>query len=138
MSAHVQVPSDIDLRIMLTFLDFYQTLVGFVNYKLYADENLAYPPVLDEAKDGGAAGLAALTVQSRSTLGAAAATASATAAPATGQVRGGPRARRPTASLTATTRMGTAREGRDTPGRSAAQVAPCQDRKTGRRRRRGQ
>ena len=48
---------------MLTFLEFYETLVGFVNYKLYTDENLAYPPVLDLLKDAGAAGLAAFSIQ---------------------------------------------------------------------------
>ncbi|KTW31638.1 hypothetical protein T552_00277 [Pneumocystis carinii B80] len=39
-----RIPVDIDLRIMLTFLEFYQTFVGFVNYKLYTDSGLTYPP----------------------------------------------------------------------------------------------
>jgi len=30
-----QPPSDVDLRVMLTFAEFYTTMVGFVNLKLY-------------------------------------------------------------------------------------------------------
>ncbi|RIA97078.1 Pescadillo N-terminus-domain-containing protein, partial [Glomus cerebriforme] len=58
-----QVPDDVDFRIMLTFLEFYQTLLGFVNFKLYTDVNLVYPPKLDSAKDEGAAGLGALIIE---------------------------------------------------------------------------
>ncbi|KAG1242892.1 hypothetical protein G6F68_016006 [Rhizopus microsporus] len=29
------IPTDVDFRVMLTFLEFYRTLVGFVNFKLY-------------------------------------------------------------------------------------------------------
>lgn len=32
---------------MLTFLEFYKTLTGFVNFKLYHDLGLRYPPLLD-------------------------------------------------------------------------------------------
>ncbi|KAI8976015.1 Pescadillo N-terminus-domain-containing protein [Pilobolus umbonatus] len=42
------IPTDVDFRVMLTFLDFYRTLVGFVNYKLYNDINMTYPPKIDE------------------------------------------------------------------------------------------
>ncbi|KAG0590705.1 hypothetical protein M758_1G115700 [Ceratodon purpureus] len=42
------LPSDVDFRVMLTFLEFYKTLVGFVNFKLYHDLGLRYPPLLDE------------------------------------------------------------------------------------------
>ncbi|KAL7424158.1 mRNA-binding ribosome synthesis protein nop7 [Cryptotrichosporon argae] len=45
------VPSDVDFRILLTFLELYRTLVGFVLYKLYTDENLVYPPPLDVELD---------------------------------------------------------------------------------------
>lgn len=41
------LPSDVDYRVMLTFLEFYKTLVGFVNFKLYHDLGLRYPPLLD-------------------------------------------------------------------------------------------
>lgn len=39
-----KVPSDVDFRVMLTFLEFYTTMLGFVNFKLYNDMNLHYPP----------------------------------------------------------------------------------------------
>lgn len=37
-------PEDVDYRIMQTFTEFYITLQGFVNYKLYNSLNLHYPP----------------------------------------------------------------------------------------------
>ncbi|GFW40290.1 pescadillo homolog [Trichonephila clavipes] len=39
-------PSDVDFKIMLTFVQFYSTMLGFVNYKLYNSINLVYPPKL--------------------------------------------------------------------------------------------
>ncbi|CAD6910445.1 unnamed protein product [Tilletia controversa] len=54
------VPADVDFRIMMTFLELYQTLLGFVLFKLYSDEGLVYPPKLDDGKDQAAAGLSAL------------------------------------------------------------------------------
>ncbi|KAI8048957.1 Pescadillo N-terminus-domain-containing protein [Gilbertella persicaria] len=42
------IPTDVDFRVMLTFLEFYRTLVGFVNFKLYNEMNMIYPPKLDE------------------------------------------------------------------------------------------
>ncbi|KAI8967389.1 Pescadillo N-terminus-domain-containing protein [Mycotypha africana] len=42
------IPTDVDFRVMLTFLEFYRTLVGFVNFKLYNEINMAYPPKIDE------------------------------------------------------------------------------------------
>ena len=45
------VPSDVDFRILLTFLDLYRTLTSFVLYKLYTDENLVYPPPMDVKLD---------------------------------------------------------------------------------------
>ncbi|CAG8453632.1 1007_t:CDS:2 [Paraglomus occultum] len=58
-----RVPDDVDFRVMLTFLEFYQTLLGFVLYKLYADENLKYPPIMEIDKDESAAGLDALLIE---------------------------------------------------------------------------
>ncbi|CAJ0646401.1 9829_t:CDS:2 [Entrophospora sp. SA101] len=46
-----RVPDDVDFRVMLTFLEFYQTLVSFVNFKLYSDTNSVYPPKIDLLKD---------------------------------------------------------------------------------------
>src|SRR6266545_4800666 len=42
-----QVPMDVDVRVMLTFLELYQTLLSFVFFKLYTDAGLVYPPPLD-------------------------------------------------------------------------------------------
>ncbi|CAF3891872.1 unnamed protein product [Rotaria sp. Silwood2] len=39
-------PADVDFKIMATFLEFYTTLLGFVNFKLYSDMGLIYPPKL--------------------------------------------------------------------------------------------
>lgn len=60
------IPSDIDFRIMLTFLELYQTLLGFTFYKLYTDINLLYPPKLDSSKDDDAAGIGALLLEETS------------------------------------------------------------------------
>ncbi|KAF8733807.1 hypothetical protein HU200_014657 [Digitaria exilis] len=38
---------DVDFNVMLTFLEFYETLLGFVNFKLYHSINVNYPPILD-------------------------------------------------------------------------------------------
>ena len=38
------VPSDVDFRTMLTFLEFYETLIKFVLFKLFHAEGLRYPP----------------------------------------------------------------------------------------------
>ena len=45
---------------MLTFLEFYQTLLQFVNFKLYHSLSVHYPPVLDSRLEEAAAGLAAI------------------------------------------------------------------------------
>ena len=52
---------------MLTFLELYQTLLGFVLFKLYADAGLVYPPPVDKQKDEGAAGVGAFHLQDTST-----------------------------------------------------------------------
>lgn len=48
---------------MLTFLELYQTLLGFVFYKLYTDAGLMYPPSLDAKKYEAAAGVGAFCLQ---------------------------------------------------------------------------
>ncbi|XP_023218603.1 pescadillo-like [Centruroides sculpturatus] len=40
-------PVAIDFKIMVTFAEFYTTMLGFVNYKLYHSLNLVYPPKLE-------------------------------------------------------------------------------------------
>ncbi|KAK4701525.1 pescadillo, partial [Phenoliferia sp. Uapishka_3] len=57
------IPSDLDFRIMLTFLELYQTLLGFVFFKLYTDVNLVYPPKLDDVLDENGAGIGALLLE---------------------------------------------------------------------------
>ncbi|TFK94303.1 hypothetical protein K466DRAFT_536172 [Polyporus arcularius HHB13444] len=57
------IPTDVDVRVMLTFLELYQTLLGFVFFKLYTDAGLVYPPPLDTKKDEGAAGVGAFSLQ---------------------------------------------------------------------------
>ncbi|WFD18068.1 mRNA-binding ribosome synthesis protein nop7 [Malassezia caprae] len=56
------IPSDVDFRVMMTFLELYQTLMGFVLFKLYTDENLVYPPKLDEDMDNQGAGFGSLVL----------------------------------------------------------------------------
>ncbi|CAI6521938.1 AIS_HP2_G0019850.mRNA.1.CDS.1 [Saccharomyces cerevisiae] len=59
------IPSDVDFRIMLTFLEFYSTLLHFVLYKLYTDSGLIYPPKLDLKKDKIISGLSSYILESR-------------------------------------------------------------------------
>lgn len=40
-------PTDVDYRVMATFTEFYTTLLGFVNFRLYQSLNLHYPPKLE-------------------------------------------------------------------------------------------
>uniref|UniRef100_A0A8C0DBZ4 Pescadillo homolog n=1 Tax=Balaenoptera musculus TaxID=9771 RepID=A0A8C0DBZ4_BALMU len=42
-----QHPTDVDYRVMATFTEFYTTLLGFVNFRLYQSLNLHYPPKLE-------------------------------------------------------------------------------------------
>jgi len=43
-----ELPDDVDFRIMLTFIEFYTTMLGFINYQLYHTLNLHYPPKLND------------------------------------------------------------------------------------------
>ncbi|CAM0949343.1 unnamed protein product [Alopecurus aequalis] len=52
---------DVDFNVMLTFLEFYETLLGFVNFKLYHSINVNYPPILDPRLEALAAELYALS-----------------------------------------------------------------------------
>ncbi|XP_051888372.1 pescadillo [Pristis pectinata] len=40
-------PTDVDYRVMATFTEFFTTLLGFVNFRLYQTLNLLYPPKLE-------------------------------------------------------------------------------------------
>ncbi|CAJ0933195.1 unnamed protein product [Ranitomeya imitator] len=46
-----QHPTDVDYRVMATFTEFYTTLLGFVNFRLYQTLNLQYPPKLDSRSE---------------------------------------------------------------------------------------
>mmetsp|Transcript_18742 Transcript_18742/g.34538 ORF Transcript_18742/g.34538 Transcript_18742/m.34538 type:complete len:724 (-) Transcript_18742:232-2403(-) len=47
------IPQGVDFRVMLTFFEFYETLVGFVLYKLYGELGVQYPlPTVARAGDG--------------------------------------------------------------------------------------
>lgn len=39
-----KLPFDLDYKVMKTFLEFYVALVRFVNFKLYSDLGMSYPP----------------------------------------------------------------------------------------------
>ncbi|XP_043726284.1 pescadillo homolog [Telopea speciosissima] len=52
---------DVDFKVMLTFLEFYETLLAFVNFKLYHSINVKYPPILDPRLEALAADLYALS-----------------------------------------------------------------------------
>ncbi|XP_058088298.1 pescadillo homolog [Magnolia sinica] len=52
---------DVDFNVMLTFLEFYETLLAFVNFKLYHSINVKYPPILDPRLEALAAELYALS-----------------------------------------------------------------------------
>uniref|UniRef100_A0ACD5ZZH0 Uncharacterized protein n=1 Tax=Avena sativa TaxID=4498 RepID=A0ACD5ZZH0_AVESA len=52
---------DVDFNVMLTFLEFYETLLGFTNFKLYHSINVNYPPILDPRLEALSAELYALS-----------------------------------------------------------------------------
>ena len=65
-----RVTQDVDYRIMGTFVEFYCTLLGFINYRLYTSIGLVYPPKFDIASDERGAELAAFTLEGRQVTGA--------------------------------------------------------------------
>ncbi|WOL11682.1 pescadillo [Canna indica] len=54
------LPDDIDFNVMFTFAEFYEALLGFINFKLYHSINVKYPPILDPRLEALAAELYAL------------------------------------------------------------------------------
>ena len=42
-----KLPADVDYKVMLTFLEFYETMLKFTNFKLYSSINLKYPPQIN-------------------------------------------------------------------------------------------
>ena len=56
---------NVDFRIMGTFVDFYTTLLGFVNFRLYTSIGLVYPPKFDAKSDEQGGELGAFTLEGR-------------------------------------------------------------------------
>lgn len=46
-------PASVDMRLMSIFVEFYTTVLGFVNFRLYHALNLLYPPVLASTTEPG-------------------------------------------------------------------------------------
>jgi len=61
-----RMSGDIDFRIMGTFVEFYTTLLGFVNFRLYTSIGLVYPPTFDATSDEKGGELGAFTLKSKS------------------------------------------------------------------------
>lgn len=59
------VPGDVDMRVMLTFLEFYEVLLHFTNYRLFHAEGLAYPPATTRVWENSSQPLEASTVEDR-------------------------------------------------------------------------
>ncbi|CAM9589079.1 unnamed protein product, partial [Discosporangium mesarthrocarpum] len=53
-------PRDVDFSVMFTFLEFYETFLKFVMFKLFHSLDLRYPPLLDMQLDGADAGLSTI------------------------------------------------------------------------------
>jgi pescadillo len=64
-----RVVGDVDFRIMGTFVEFYMTLLGFINFRLYTAAGLKYPPRFDQSKDDQSAELGAFTLEGKGILG---------------------------------------------------------------------
>ena len=60
-----RVTGDVDFRIMGTFVEFYTTLLGFVNFRLYTSIGLVYPPRFDSKRDEQGAELDAFTLEGK-------------------------------------------------------------------------
>ncbi|KAI0230289.1 mRNA-binding ribosome synthesis protein nop7 [Massospora cicadina] len=60
-----KTPRMVDFAVMKIFLEFYRVLLGFVNFRLFSDLNLQYPPVLDESLEAGGADLAAVLIRAK-------------------------------------------------------------------------
>ena len=57
---------DVDFRIMGTFIEFYTTLLGFVNFRLYSSLGLVYPPRFSTDEEDRGAELGAFSIENLS------------------------------------------------------------------------
>ena len=55
--------ADVDFRVLSTFLEFYQTHLHFVLYRLFTSVGFRYPPSVDSRADSADSGLASLKLQ---------------------------------------------------------------------------
>ncbi|OCL15069.1 hypothetical protein AOQ84DRAFT_307858 [Glonium stellatum] len=60
-----RVTGDIDFRIMGTFVEFYTTLLGFVNFRLYTSIGIVYPPKFNASSDERGGELGAFTLEGK-------------------------------------------------------------------------
>jgi len=49
-------PADVDYNVLSTFIEFYECLLKFVNFRLYKEVGLVYPPQINEALDSAGLG----------------------------------------------------------------------------------
>lgn len=57
------LPADVDYSVMLTFLELYECILSFVNFRLYTSQNLAYPPRISRAADAKGLQLASVDIE---------------------------------------------------------------------------
>lgn len=55
-----RLPEDVDYRVMTTFLEFYETFLSFVLFRLYHDIGLRYPPDLGSSLEEAGVGVGAV------------------------------------------------------------------------------
>jgi pescadillo len=60
---NINVPSEVDVRVMGTFLEFYETVLHFINFKLFFSIGWKYPPAIDAEVDVVTRGLTAYVNQ---------------------------------------------------------------------------
>lgn len=61
-----RITRDVDFRIMGTFVEFYITLLGFVNFRLYTSIGLIYPPKFNTTSGDKGGELSAFALESKS------------------------------------------------------------------------
>lgn len=57
------LPEDVDYTVMLTFLELYECILSFVNFRLYTGSNLAYPPKISRTADENGLELSAVKME---------------------------------------------------------------------------
>lgn len=57
------LPTDVDFSVMLTFLELYECILSFVNFRLYTSRNFSYPPKVIRQADANALHLGSLLLE---------------------------------------------------------------------------